>query len=290
MKRLAIIVPCFNEQENVFYSCEKLTVLLESMIEQKLIRDNSYLLFVNDGSYDDTWKNIRIMADKYPGKVKGLSLASNSGHQAALASGLFNSEFDISVTVDSDLQDDITKIPEMVRLNLRGYDIVLGIKMNNYDNSSLMRFLYNIFAFTASIFNPRLVKDHADFRLCSYKAVKWLEKNIDTSNLFLRGDIVRAPFSISYVRYNITGRKYGMSKYNILKSMILAKSGIMKYGKYFLYISVLIIQSFRMLFGKKRDSFLAVTDFFILALIFLWGFELTGKDKYYMSRNITERI
>ena len=226
MKRLAIIIPCFNEEANIFYSSEKLIKILDHLIKENKISKDSYILYIDDGSDDNTWKNIKELSELYQTKIKGISLKKNLGHQIALTCGMFNADFDICITLDADLQDDIKKIHDMIDIYNKGYDIVLGVKTNNYENSIFMKILYNIFFFILSFLNPKIVPNHADFRLCSKGVVNWLKDNTNNNVLFIRGSIVNAPFKISKVKYKIKKRKYGFSKYSLIKSMKLARSGL----------------------------------------------------------------
>lgn len=127
MNHLVIIVPCYNEQEVLQSTISSLISLLKELIVNELISDDSYLLFVDDGSKDNTWETICSQTDN---RVHGLQLASNTGHQNALIAGYERviDCCDMAVTIDADLQDDETKIRDMVKCYHEGYDIVYGVR------------------------------------------------------------------------------------------------------------------------------------------------------------------
>jgi len=272
MKRLAIIVPCFNEEANISYSSKKLIYILDNMIENKLISSHSYVLYVDDGSDDNTWDYIKQISELYYSRIKAIRLCCNSGHQTALACGMFNSEFDVCITLDADLQDDINKIEEMIKLYYKGYDVVLGVKLNNYNDSFIMGQIYKIFNIMISIFNHNIVTNHSDFRLCSKRSIMWLKNNINPSNLFLRGKIVNVPFKISQVKYNIKKRKYGKSKYNLIKSILLAKSGLIQAGENFFINFYLMFVLYKLCFSAKKNILIRFLEiiFYLTSFRFLY--------------------
>ncbi|MCK9225131.1 MAG: glycosyltransferase, partial [Candidatus Muirbacterium halophilum] len=261
MKRLAVIVPCFNEQANISYSAKKLIHILDNMITKKMISNDSFVLYVDDGSSDNTWDYIKKISKLYYSRIKAIRLFCNLGHQTALACGMFNSEFDVCITLDADLQDDINKIEEMMKLYYKGYDVVLGVKLNNYNDSFVMGQIYKIFNFMISIFNHNIVQHHADFRLCSKRSIMWLKNNINPSNLFLRGKIVNAPFKISQVKYNIKKRKYGLPKYNLIKSILLAKSGLIQAGENFFINFYLMLILYKLIISSKKNILIRFLEF-----------------------------
>ena len=102
---LAIVVPCYNESEVFSYCLNALTDILKDLINKNKIKANSYVLFVDDGSKDDTWQQIEQASDT-SGLVRGLKLSRNKGHQVALLAGLYSVDTDVSISIDADLQDD----------------------------------------------------------------------------------------------------------------------------------------------------------------------------------------
>ena len=126
---LAIVVPCYNEEEVLPQTNQQLTALLNGMMRDGLVGEGSYILYVNDGSRDRTWQLIEQYGGSDP-HVRGLKLAGNVGHQNALMAGLDTArqDADLTVSIDADLQDDINAIPEMVKKYNEGCDIVYGVR------------------------------------------------------------------------------------------------------------------------------------------------------------------
>ena len=129
MIRLATVSPCYNEEEVLSHSVERLTALFERMIAEGLISSDSMMVFVNDGSRDHTWQLITELHHKNR-YVRGINLSRNVGHQNAIMAGMMTARAwaDAVVTIDADLQDDIECIPQMVRELEQGNDIVYGVK------------------------------------------------------------------------------------------------------------------------------------------------------------------
>ena len=131
MIKLATISPCYNEEVVLCQSVERLTALFKRMISEKLISEDSMMVFVNDGSRDKTWQIISQLhqENKF---VRGINLARNVGHQNAIMAGMMTTKewADAVITIDADLQDDIECIPQMVRDFQNGYDIVYGVKVS----------------------------------------------------------------------------------------------------------------------------------------------------------------
>lgn len=140
MIKLAIVLPCYNEEEVLRESARRLAGLFGQMEADSRISPDSFMLFVNDGSRDATWDIIAALhaADK---RVRGLNLARNVGHQAAIMAGMMTAKdwADAVITIDADLQDDLKAIPKMVDEFARGYDIVYGVKVQRTADPLLKR-------------------------------------------------------------------------------------------------------------------------------------------------------
>ena len=130
MDRLAIVVPCYNEEEMLKISSEALRGVLDDLVAKGKIAANSFVMFVNDGSKDRTWELIEEEHKAFPNQVFGVNLAGNVGHQFALTAGLITAKdySDVTVSIDADLQDDITVIEEMIDKFHAGCDIVYGVR------------------------------------------------------------------------------------------------------------------------------------------------------------------
>lgn len=126
--KLAIVVPCYNEEEVFSHCLSELQAVLAELVTATLISADSYILFVDDGSRDSTWQLIAQASMDYS-TVKGVKLSRNRGHQVALVAGLEAAESDITVSIDADLQDDTSVIALMVKEYLNGNEIVYGVRL-----------------------------------------------------------------------------------------------------------------------------------------------------------------
>ena len=172
MTKLAIVSPCYNEEEVLENSARRLTDLLDSLTASGEIGVDSFVLFVNDGSRDRTWQIIERLhaADN---RIKGLNLARNVGHQNALMAGLMSARCraDIVVSVDADLQDDLDAIPRMIKLFKEGNDIVYGVKVKRDADPLMKRLSAVTFYKLQSGMGVECIYNHADFRLMSRRAL-----------------------------------------------------------------------------------------------------------------------
>lgn len=228
--RLAIVVPCYNEQE-VFPLCaEKLTEVIKDLIIKQKVAKNSFILFVDDGSKDKTWELISGEAakNKY---VRGLKLSGNVGHQNALLAGLVtaNDSSDMTVSIDADLQDDVTAIEKMVDKYLDGFDVVYGVRNDRSSDSVFKRTTAQGFYKLMSTLGAKSVYNHADFRLMSHRAVESLKKYKER-NLFLRGIVPLIGFKSDSVYYERSKRAAGESKYPLKKMLKFAFDGITSFS------------------------------------------------------------
>ena len=229
--RLAVVVPCFNESE-VFTSSERqLRELLGRMEAEGLISEGSRIVYVDDGSKDNTWSLIEKATETYPDIDCGLKLGHNSGHQNALLAGMEATvaDFDAIVTIDADLQDDIEAIPEMVREYLNGAEIVYGVRESRQTDTWFKRSTANIFYKLMSRMGAESIPNHADFRLMSSRAVEELLKYKET-NIFLRGIVPRLGLNQSQVKYDRKQREAGETKYPFRKMMKFAVDGITSFS------------------------------------------------------------
>lgn len=227
---LYIVVPCYNEQEALPGSNERLQELLANMISQSLIGEGSKLLYVDDGSRDNTWKIIESFAAQSP-QVAGVSLACNSGHQNALMAGLAAAveHCDITVSIDADLQDDINVIPQMVEHYQQGCDIVFGVRRERKTDSWFKRTTANFFYRLMKRLGVSTISNHADFRLMSRRAVMAL-LDYKERNLFIRGIVTKLGYKTDCVYYDRTARTAGESKYPFKKMVNFAIDGITSFS------------------------------------------------------------
>ena len=226
MIRLATVSPCYNEEEVLRHSVERLTALFERMISEGLISADSMMVFVNDGSRDRTWQMIRELHDenKY---VRGINMSRNVGHQNAIMAGMMTARewADAVITIDADLQDDIECIPQMVRHFEAGNDIVYGVKVSREADPPMKKFTAQAFYKLQSSIGVGSVYNHADFRLMSRRALDMLA-DYKEHNLYLRGLIPQIGLQHTTVDDVISERYAGQSKYTLGKMLRLALNGI----------------------------------------------------------------
>ena len=226
MIRLATVSPCYNEEEVLRHSVERLTALFERMIADGQITNDSMMVFVNDGSRDHTWQLIKELhaTNKF---VRGINLARNVGHQNAIMAGMMTARewADAIITIDADLQDDIECIPQMVRHFEEGNDIVYGVKVSRQADPLLKRISAMAFYKLQSAMGVESIYNHADFRLMSRRALDMLS-TYKEHNLYLRGLIPQIGLQTTTVDDVISERYAGKSKYTLKKMLSLALDGI----------------------------------------------------------------
>src|SRR6476620_7373148 len=209
---LTIVVPCYNEEEVLPETITELHNLLTDMVNEGQISNRSKLLFVDDGSKDETWEIIykEGLRNEY---VRGLKLSRNVGHQNALLAGLFTAKdySDCVVSIDADLQDDIEVIPEFIQKFCEGNEIVYGVRKRRETDTFFKRNTAQGFYKVMRKLGVELIHNHADFRLMSKRAILELER-FKEANLFLRGIVPLIGFNSAQVHYDRRVRKAGQSK------------------------------------------------------------------------------
>lgn len=228
IKRLVIVVPCYNEEAVLPYSVKELTMLLDILIEEELVSKDSQICFVNDGSNDKTQEIIENLC-KVNKKYSEVKLAKNFGHQYALLAGMYNCNADIIVTIDADLQDDHMTIMDMVKKSNEGYDIVYGVRNKRTSDTFFKRTSAELFYKLMDKIGVKLIFNHADFRLLSRNAVERL-KEYKERTVFLRGLVPLLGLRTCSVYYDRLERIAGESKYPLLKMLAFAWNGIVSFS------------------------------------------------------------
>lgn len=230
MGRLAIVVPCYNEEEVLETTNKELVRVLKDLIDKNKVSDDSYIMYVNDGSKDSTWNKI-LEAYNETKLVRGLNLAGNKGHQNALYAGLMyaKEDADMSISIDADLQDDTKVIEEMVDKYNQGIDIVYGVRNDRSSDSFFKRFTAQSFYRVMNMLGAKSVYNHADFRLMSKRAMDELALYKET-HLFLRGIMPELGFKTDCVYYSRKERMAGESKYPLKKMLSFAFNGITSFS------------------------------------------------------------
>lgn len=221
---LAIVVPCYNEEEMLPKTLATLLALLDSLIAKQKITQASKIYLVDDGSKDATWHMLAEAAAKNPAIV-AIKLSRNKGHQNALYAGLCSTTEDITVSIDADLQDDPSNIEAMVDEYLKGSEVVYGVRSARTTDTFFKRFTAEGYYHLMKKMGVDLVFNHADFRLLSRRALQALQE-YDESNLFLRGIVREVGFKSSVVEYERQAREAGESKYPLKKMLSFAWKGI----------------------------------------------------------------
>lgn len=231
MDRLGLVVPCYNEEAVLKISSEALRGVLNDLIAKQKISADSFVLFVNDGSKDKTWELIEEEHALYPGQVFGCKLAGNVGHQFALTAGLVTAMelCDVTVSIDSDLQDDVNVIEEMIDKYHQGCDIVYGVRKERKTDTFFKRTTAQGFYKVMKSMGVKTVYNHADFRLMSKRAVEAYSQYKE-SNLFIRGIVPLLGYKTDNVYYSRLERVAGESKYPLKKMLALAFNGITSFS------------------------------------------------------------
>lgn len=239
-KRLAIIVPCYNEEEVFGDTNTTLVMYLKSLIKRELIDKRSFIVYVDDGSKDTTWNKIEE-ANKQYDCVDGIKLAGNRGHQNALYAGLMETKeiADMTVTIDADLQDDINVIEEMIDKYYQGYEIVYGVRKNRDSDSIFKRKTAQVYYKLMNLLGCKTIYNSADFRLLSKRAVEELSKYSET-HLFLRGLVRELGLKEDCVYYTRKPRLKGKTKYSIGKMVSLGVDGVTSFSDKPLTIIIVI--------------------------------------------------
>lgn len=228
--RLSIVVPCFNEEELLLETAQKLSQEIDSLAVKNLISSNSFITFVDDGSTDSTWSKISKAASVHE-HIRGIRLAKNSGHQTALIAGLEHSHenADVLISIDADLQDDVAAMEQMLIAYTNGYDIVYGVRTNRDVDSFFKRTSAHFFYTLMQLLGVHIIYNHADFRLTSSRVVQHLLLYTE-KNLFLRGIFPEMGFSSTTVGYERKPRTAGTTKYPFFKMLGLALDGISSFS------------------------------------------------------------
>lgn len=227
---LTIVVPCYNEEEVLPETTKELGQILNNLIAKKKIASNSKILFVNDGSKDNTWEIISSYS-KNLDYVTGIKFTRNYGHQNALLAGmsLAVKHSDMIITIDADLQDDVNAIYKMVDKFIEGYDVVYGVRNSRNTDSFFKKHTALMYYSLMKKMGVNLVPDSADYRLLSKRATKAL-LNYKERNLFLRGMVPLVGYKSTKVYYPRKERYAGTSKYPLKKMIHFALDGITSFS------------------------------------------------------------
>ncbi len=224
--RLIIVVPCYNEQEVLPITAPMFLAKIKSLAQAGQITQDSRVMFVNDGSRDDTWNIITRLAEEDEHYI-GISQSRNRGHQNAVLAGLMTAKdmCDITISIDCDGQDDINAMDGMVAAYHEGCEIVYGVRSRRDTDTFFKRFTAESFYKLLNAMGAEVVYNHADYRLISSRALQELAKFREV-NIFLRGMVPLVGFKSTSVYYERSERAAGKSHYPLSKMLALAFDGI----------------------------------------------------------------
>jgi glycosyltransferase involved in cell wall biosynthesis len=223
---LYIVIPCYNEEKVLPITHKMFLDELNELIKKEKISADSKIVFVDDGSRDETWKIICDLSEQH-GSIEGIQQSRNRGHQNAVLMGMLDSrdKCDICITIDCDGQDDITAIEQMVDKYHEGYEVVYGVRDNRDTDTLFKKYTAQGFYTLLKKMGVDVVYNHADYRLMSKSALDGLSQFKEV-NLFLRGLIPLVGFKNTSVYYKRNERLAGESHYPLKKMLALAIDGI----------------------------------------------------------------
>lgn len=225
------VLPCYNEEEAIPRTFGVLYQKVVQLREQGLISEESKILFCDDGSQDDTWGLIKKLHERNS-VVSGIKLAHNRGHQNALYAGLMEAlakGCDAAISMDADLQDDISCLDEFVSQFTSGADIVYGVRSSREKDTFFKRATARGFYSLMRSLGTETVPDHADYRLMDVKALEALSEYREV-NLFLRGIVPLIGLKTAKVEYERGERVAGESKYPLRKMISFAIEGVTSFS------------------------------------------------------------
>lgn len=283
--RLGIVLPCYNEEKILPNTFKDMEIYIKYLINKGKISANSFLYFIDDGSTDKTWQLIKQQHYNSDGIIKALKLTNNVGHQNALLAGMLSIKkykVDCVITIDADLQDDISVIEKMIDAYVEGNEIVYGVKEQRNVDALYKKYTARFFYWLISILGVKIIKEHADFRLCSNKVLSVLS-NYPERNLFLRAIFPTIGFTTKSIYYTIRERKQGKTKYSLIKMLALAWNGITSFSIIPLRI-VTIVGAFIFIMSAIMGIYVLSQKFYgeviqgwtsiILPIYFLGGIQL----------------
>ncbi len=236
--RLSIVVPCYNEQAVLPETAIRLSAVLDDLVRSGKITFDSQVILVDDGSGDATWEVIRQQNTR-DGRIRGLRLSANRGHQTALMAGLFAADGAAIVSIDADLQDDVRAIEEMIDAHHGGADIVYGVRKSRAADTGFKRNTAEWYYRLMARLGVKIIYNHADFRLMSRRAVEALKQYTEI-NLFLRGIVPLIGYRTATVYYARAARFAGESKYPLRKMLALALDGVTSFTAFPLRLIALL--------------------------------------------------
>ncbi len=226
LETLSIIIPCYNEEEVLEGTHQRMSALLQGLIRKGKCADYE-ILYVNDGSKDQTQKLLDgiFKRDKH---VRVAALRRNFGLQGALCAGLTLARGQAAVTIDADLQDPPEKIEAMIDYYEQDYDLVLGVREDRAADSFFKRFTAEGFYSFLKIMGVEIVHNHGDFRLMARPLIDEFNQ-LTERNRFIRAMVLSLDNQYAVVYYKRQPRMQGVTKFNLGRMMSLSLDGILSF-------------------------------------------------------------
>lgn len=224
---IAFVIPCYNEQAGIQHTLACLLSDLNKLEKTKAISPRSYVLLIDDGSTDRTWALIEKASHTHVKRVRGLKLSRNVGHQNALLAGLLAQigKADAVISLDADLQDDMSVVAKMIDHFNNGTEIVFAVRKSRTSDGRFKRGTADLYYRTLNWLGADIIPHHADFRLMSDRALRALSL-YGEAHVFLRGLVVQLGFKTATVAFDRLPRLHGETKYTLAKMLALAINGI----------------------------------------------------------------
>jgi glycosyltransferase involved in cell wall biosynthesis len=297
---LALVLPCYNEQETLPRTLNAIATLLEELKSEGRISSDSFALYVDDGSSDLTWELVSAAHADSPQSCRGLRFAGNAGHQNALYAGLLQARAmaDCAISLDADLQDDLSAIQPMLTHFAEGCDIVYGVRNDRSSDTSFKRSTAHAFYRGMEILGVKLIPDHADFRLASRPVLEALA-SYSEHGLFLRGIFPSMGFRSATVGYTRQARQTGESKYPLRRMLSFALTGVTSFSPVPLRLAgilsmgallLALLESLRALFTHFTGGTVPGWTSLMIALLLLGSVQLfcLAVMGEYLARMFTE--
>jgi len=236
-KRVSIIVPFLNEQENLPVLYDRCRKVFESLEEE------AEFIFIDDGSTDGSLPWVKMTAEQ-DSAVKYIQLSRNFGHQRAITAGMNHCTGDAAVIIDADLQDPPEAIAMLIAKWKEGYDVVHAVRSERKGESGLKKFLAHVFyRIMSQITEVQMTVDAGDFRLLDRKALDALNA-MPEQHRYMRGLASWIGFEQTSVEYVRDARHAGVTKYPIIKSVGLALNAITSFSgtplRFIFYLGTLL--------------------------------------------------
>ena len=229
--KLGIVVPCYNEEEALSATIQRLLGVLKNLEEERLISINSFIYLVDDGSIDSTFEIIQEF-NKKTKQVKCLKFTRNFGNQSALLAGLLGVrklDVDCAITIDADLQQDENLIKDFILKYKEGYEIVFGVRKTYKIKNPLKKLTSHMFYKTMGFLGAKIIPNHSEYRLTGRRALDALSE-FKEYDLFLRSVFTEMGFKTTTISYNTKARMAGVTKFNFASLMRLAINGITSFS------------------------------------------------------------